>query len=60
MKISPGVVYKNKVTGRIVIVQDVNGNMVTFNERGKPGQPTVRSIQDFKLKYEVSKRRKPR
>lgn len=60
MKIEVGVAYRNKITGRVVIVQGITGNVVTFNEQGKPGQPMVRSFKDFVLKYEVSKKRRNR
>lgn len=60
MKIESGKTYVNKQTRRTVKVLSVDGDMVTFNEQGKVGQPIVRSIQDFKLKHEVNKKRKNR
>jgi hypothetical protein len=51
MKIEVGNIYKNKITGKIVIVQAINGNKVSFSERAKPGQSTTRSFQDFMLKH---------
>lgn len=57
MKIESGKTYVNKQTRRTVKVLSINGNMVTFSEQGKVGQPIVRSVQDFKLKHEVSKKR---
>lgn len=58
MKIESGKTYVNKQTRRTVKVLSVTGNIVTFNEQGKVGQPIVRSVQDFKLKHEVNKKRK--
>jgi len=58
MKIESGKTYVNKQTRRTVKVLSVDGNIVTFNEQGKVGQPIVRSVQDFKLKHEVNKKRK--
>jgi len=51
MKLQPGRMYRNKITGKKVRIESIEGRNITFTQIGVPNGFRTTSIRDFGMKH---------